>query len=733
MSYLLILCLTLHSGSVQGSPLSSNFLVRPEGAASIGAPLSYLRVGGSKLTPTLADSGTHDGTLTVTLERSSGDAEEGVPGQGTGPEFSGLYVAEETERPGGEVRGGSSVSGQCNNKLAPPSSANIIKNYCKPNKTAPVIECYRRGTSVCRCQGGVADCSGKPNIPNIDYVPKLPPAILCVNFANNNVQALTESYFANVSHIRVLDFSNNNLETVSVKTFAKLSDLVYLILNDNHMKVKNLKNVLNSAPKQRLDISRVILDMGVFMEVQNMTTQEIVMDFNYIPKMDLSLLSSVRGLKALYCRCCSINSLVSSTLPNLTVLDVRYNNISVFPQTCRANSTRYHDDRNQSMTSLQPEMHLPSNASLFPKLTQLFLDDNCLLQLPERTEVCIDKINVFSLARNNITRVPYKFFASFAKLSRLDFGKMNVPVKIIENGSFGAPYMTTLYLNRNNISFNDDRISKTLFEGADRLGDLFIDHNQIGSLPETDLEEVFRYTVKLKHLYMSDTGLTSIPVRAFSRLNKLQSLFLYNNKIQNIPDAAFDEMASLTRLLLQNNQISVVKESSFSPGTIANLTEIDLSRNMFLCNCDLLWFQQWLRSNASRAFDHLNAYICSDLHNVRVQDYKESAQSCLMSRANYVIFMVCLCIVLSVFLLFVTIFRYRWHIRLLLYERRTSSKDLARLQGDYKYDLFIIYCNDDNEWVEKELLYLGAVSYANTSVISGTLGTGDSRSPVVSV
>ncbi|KAI8778234.1 slit 2 protein [Biomphalaria glabrata] len=601
----------------------------------------------------------------------------------------------------------------CDLKINPPSSANILKKYCdlKPYNKTP---CVQIGNSKCYCSGGLVNCSGKKNIPNLAYIPKLPAGSVCLYFANNNAKFLQESFFANVSNIRVLDFSNNALTTVSAQTFSKLKNLEYLILNSNSLNSRNLINILRFAPSYRLDLIGVHLDgLSVFKTFTNITTKQIVMDFNFLQQLDLGEMSTLKNIQLLSCRCCNINGITSAYIPTLTQLDLRNNNITDFPKTCRANSTI-------SMTrEPRNEENEGSSPSFFPSLSQLYLDSNQIVQLPESVDLCVSQMNVLSFAQNNITRIPSKIFASLTRLTRIDMKKMANPIQIIESGSFGAPSLSTLYLNRNNISFGHGNISRSMFEGAHKLRDLYIDHNRIGSTPVEVLEEIFNFTANVEHLYMSDSGLTAIPVSALNKLTKLQSLFIYNNKIQAIPDAAFDRMISLRRLNLQNNQISLVRETSFSPETIARLIEIDLSHNMFLCNCDLLWFQSWLKSNGSRVFDHNDSYICSDIHNVRVQDYKESLQACYFSRSTYIIFVVCLSIFLFAFLLFAALFRYRWQIRLMLYERKASLRDNVRMQGEFKFDIFIIYSNEDSDWVEKCLLSVVETKWKLKACIHG--------------
>nr|KAG5700708.1 hypothetical protein BaRGS_029073 [Batillaria attramentaria] len=71
-----------------------------------------------------------------------------------------------------------------------------------------------------------------------------------------------------------------------------------------------------------------------------------------------------------------------------------------------------------------------------------------------------------------------------------------------------------------------------------------------------------------------------------------------------------------------------------------------------------------------------------------------------------VLIIVCLVIVIVIFTAVLLLHRYRWHIRLLLYEAFRGRGDRwRRLQADhFQYDVFVSYAEKDFHWVQQHLV-----------------------------
>uniref|UniRef100_A0A8D3D814 Slit homolog 1b (Drosophila) n=1 Tax=Scophthalmus maximus TaxID=52904 RepID=A0A8D3D814_SCOMX len=118
---------------------------------------------------------------------------------------------------------------------------------------------------------------------------------------------------------------------------------------------------------------------------------------------------------------------------------------------------------------------------------------------------------------------------------------------------------------------------------------------------------------------LSNNQISEIAPDAFHGLKALNSLVLYGNKITELPGGVFDGLASLELLLLNANKIHCIRATVFkdlenmallslydnkiqslAKGTFSSLHSIQtlhLAQNPFVCDCNVKWLADFLRSN----------------------------------------------------------------------------------------------------------------------------------------
>uniref|UniRef100_A0A673AQ07 Slit homolog 1a (Drosophila) n=1 Tax=Sphaeramia orbicularis TaxID=375764 RepID=A0A673AQ07_9TELE len=121
------------------------------------------------------------------------------------------------------------------------------------------------------------------------------------------------------------------------------------------------------------------------------------------------------------------------------------------------------------------------------------------------------------------------------------------------------------------------------------------------------------------HRDLSNNQISEIAPDAFQGLRSLNSLVLYGNKITDLPKGVFDGLYALQLLLLNANKIHCVRANAFqdlqnlsllslydnkiqtlAKGTFTSLRAIQtlhLAQNPFICDCNLKWLADYLRSN----------------------------------------------------------------------------------------------------------------------------------------
>uniref|UniRef100_A0A4W5P5L0 Slit homolog 2 (Drosophila) n=1 Tax=Hucho hucho TaxID=62062 RepID=A0A4W5P5L0_9TELE len=149
----------------------------------------------------------------------------------------------------------------------------------------------------------------------------------------------------------------------------------------------------------------------------------------------------------------------------------------------------------------------------------------------------------------------------------------------------------------------------------DTMAEIRLEQNGIKSVPPG----TFSPYKKLRRIDLSNNQISEIAPDAFQGLRSLNSLVLYGNKITELPKGVFDGLYSLQLLLLNANKIHCVRANAFTDlqnlsllslydnkiqtvakGTFASLRAIQtlhLAQNPFICDCNLKWLADYLRSN----------------------------------------------------------------------------------------------------------------------------------------
>ncbi|KAL8574092.1 hypothetical protein ACOMHN_065349 [Nucella lapillus] len=88
-------------------------------------------------------------------------------------------------------------------------------------------------------------------------------------------------------------------------------------------------------------------------------------------------------------------------------------------------------------------------------------------------------------------------------------------------------------------------------------------------------------------------------------------------------------------------------------------------------------------------------------------NFAMTEQACLLSREVNVLLIQCCSTAIFSLTLVALVFRYRWHIRLLMYEM-FRGRDVLRRQrlqeNNFDFDLFVSYASEDLPWVRQELM-----------------------------
>ncbi|XP_014359353.2 toll-like receptor 7 [Papilio machaon] len=217
-------------------------------------------------------------------------------------------------------------------------------------------------------------------------------------------------------------------------------------------------------------------------------------------------------------------------------------------------------------------MSLPADSEILhlPRLTQLFLQNNKIYELPAEVFKDLLSLKVVNLSENAINYLPEGLFQSTREIREIYL--KNNELEILPKRIFNRlEQLLVLDLSGNKI--RSDHIEDETFGGLIRLIVLDLSHNTLARVSRNMFKDLFF----LQILNLSNNSIGQIEDNTFSPLFNLHTLNLGQNKLLTIEDHVFNGLFILNKLNLNNNLLSYISENSFR--NCSDLKDLDLSSN----------------------------------------------------------------------------------------------------------------------------------------------------------
>lgn len=300
-------------------------------------------------------------------------------------------------------------------------------------------------------------------------------------------------------------------------------------------------------------------------------------------------------------------------------------------------------------------------------LNELSLDHNQLIAVPEVALHAPVSLKVLDLSFN---RIPFLQNDSFSQLEHLQL--LNLYANSLEEidplAFVGLRSLRQLDLRMNQLL----RVPTLSFRPLTELETLHIGQNPFGELTTSAFEGL----AKLRQLFIvSCAKLASIDLNAFSGVTRLETLMISNNpQLRQINEMAFEKPNSLRQLLLADNALSSIPEQLLN---WSQLTELDLGRNPWQCDCQLEWLPRALRSVYGRevALPSIRCARPNRLTGRPISTLTAADFNCPQSPANRAVFTLALLVAVLVLLTTIVAAAFRFYRHLCCCEAGGSSRD----------------------------------------------------------
>ncbi|XP_043289270.1 protein artichoke-like [Venturia canescens] len=458
-----------------------------------------------------------------------------------------------------------------------------------------------------------------------------------LQISHSSLQEISDNAFSNLKeNLESLALVSGRLPQVPQKSLAGLHKLAALDL------AANLIHDLSSYCFWGLKLIKLSLKGNQISKISEHTfagledsLSDLDLEENKLKLFPMTALRRLDGLASLRLAWNEISEIVDdgySKLNSLLILDLSSNNFDKLGEDCfrpcpilHTLSLYYnsietiHKDAFVSLKDLE-SIDLSNNKIVFLDVTTF--KGNERLRTIELSHNHIHYIGgVFSrlpklrelyLAENNILEIPADAFVGSISLAVIDL-QQNAIRRIDARGLSSLTQLGQLHLSNNYI----ETVPMEFLEHSENLSSLSLDGNKIRNLQAGTFVKLHQ----LRELRLQDNRIGEVKRGVFSQLPSLLELHLQNNAITNVETGALRTLNALQHVNLQGNQLSVLGDvfqlsTSDSSSGGSSLVSIQLDSNgLEVLHNDSLRGQasvriMWLGHNK---LTHLQAPLFRDL------------------------------------------------------------------------------------------------------------------------
>ncbi|KAL4220541.1 hypothetical protein ACF0H5_020939 [Mactra antiquata] len=552
---------------------------------------------------------------------------------------------------------------------------------------------YVYGTG-CRFHGDIAECVNT----NLKEIPIIRGNITQLIFTGNNLGSVSNESFKNLENagkIWKLILASNRIVNITKDAFQEFTTLTELDLSTNRINVKDLKILLHyQSEVHPLDIlflnrmGRDAINEETFSTLNKTPALRLYLEHNGLDQFTTSTLSRLKGLQWLVLDYNYITDLKLTTMDSLETLRVTRNRLNNFPDFCVGNSSE----------------------SYTKNLTLLFMNMYLISSIDNDTFRCLSSIEKVQLASNIITSCPSFFLSSCPKLTYLDLSTNSGHSAKVYPYAFASSSLEFLKIGFNGNAMDIYQSISDTYRGLPKLYQLKLMYTNMMTMSNQNVTDLFSPLTSLKILECFRCQLKCKLTSVLGNKPKLTKVNLKNNYFQTIDTEIFTTDSKITKLYLGMNKIAHVRSESLPISFLNKLSIFDLSLNPFICDCNLVWFIDWLRTtNKSRIQYYPEGYTCASparWANKRLEEVHFSFLECHPFTTPEWFGIIGGPVILIVIISGVLIYRNRWNIKHYVYMLRKRREYMPLNGENFVYDGFVAYNKSVVQWVKNVLIPL---------------------------
>lgn len=585
------------------------------------------------------------------------------------------------------------------------------------------------------------------------------PELATINLSNNNLASLPVDVFADLTGLKSVNLQNNALTEIRSEVFTSVPHLEVLDLSNNLLTniQENLFKELRLMKELNLQGNKLKrLPGGVFSDMIKLETLNL--NSNLLMDLEPGSFDNLRRMKILNIGNNSLTDLpdkIFQKCQSLQTLILNHNQLATLKWTSfpgKYSSLTYLDLGNNNISYFQLDNQV--------MLKKLFLNDNRFDSIPEPFTRIFVHLEMVDLSGNFINYVDLNSLHFMHETVTLDLRRNNV--KVIDLSFFWAGYsfkkVVELYLEGNDLlcncilyrfasiaqgkTFKEVDTFEIIVKDVDKVACRHTD-GKVQKILDVDVKMLtcktpcdncicfWRSYDEMVIIDCSYQELEQIPVLNMSAYRYSEdysiTLNLRNNSITDLDGLQDPNYVRLVNLTIPNNKLSFINEShlpenlkvldvhgnnltSLSDSTLEymNATDMHLSlgSNPWTCNCDLIYFLNFLHV-PSRKVDDFSDIKCKD-DDEPLMTMSEHSLCPFFMQPMVIVTIVAILIFLILFAVLGTVsfYKYKQGIKVWLFTHRMCLWAITEdeMDADKKYDAFISYSHKDEDFVNKVLV-----------------------------